>query len=219
MKKIKTAILFDMDGVTIDTEPLYTKAEIKLFTEYGIEIPQEDWSLFRGSSESDFYKLSMARYNIKEDKDVFIKKGRQYVAKEFNGRIPFVPGFKSLHQRINKDYLMGLVTAAPKHMLNKINKLIHLDSYFKHMISGEEAIRNKPFPDPYIKMMNYFNVAPNNTIIIEDSVKGIRAALSAGAHVIARRGSVPDSKLQIAHRVISHLDEITTDYISELLQS
>ena len=219
MKKIQHAILFDMDGVTINTEPLYTRAEIQLFKEYRIEIPQEDWSLFRGSSESDFYKLSMARYNIKEDKNVFIKKGREYVDREFNGTIPFLPGFKSLHKRINKDYLMGLVTAAPKEMLTKINKSINLEYYFNHMISGEEARRNKPFPDPYIKMMNYFNVFPENTIIIEDSIQGIKAALSSGAHVIAIKGSVPDKKLKIAHRIVSHLDEITKDYISELLQS
>ena len=50
---------------------------------------------------------------------------------------------------------MGLVTAAPKEMLTKINKSINLEYYFNHMISGEEARRNKPFPDPYIKMMNY----------------------------------------------------------------
>ena len=50
---MNTAVIFDMDGVIIDTEPLYTRAEIKLFREYGIEIPKEDWSLFRGCSEED----------------------------------------------------------------------------------------------------------------------------------------------------------------------
>ena len=66
-----------MDGVTLDTEPLYTKAEINLFNEYNITIPEDDWSLFRGSSEKQFYKLTMKKYNIKEDFDVFMNKGRQ----------------------------------------------------------------------------------------------------------------------------------------------
>ena len=53
----KSAVLFDLDGVTIDTEPLYTLSEIRLFKEYGIEIPREDWSLFRGCSEKTFFDL------------------------------------------------------------------------------------------------------------------------------------------------------------------
>ena len=58
-----------------------------------------------------------------------------------------------------------------------------------------------------------------NTIIIEDSVNGIKAALSSGAHVIAKEGSVSYEKLKIAHHIVSHLDEITIDLIDELLQN
>ena len=94
-KKI-SAVLFDLDGVTIDTEPLYTLAEIRLFGEYGVEIPKEDLHLFRGSSEETFFNLSMERYAITEDRDTFIKKGRQYVMDEFKKNMPFVPGFKKL---------------------------------------------------------------------------------------------------------------------------
>ena len=65
----KSAVLFDLDGVTIDTEPLYTLSEIRLFKEYGIDIPKEDWPLFRGCSEEAFFDLSMERYNIVEDKN------------------------------------------------------------------------------------------------------------------------------------------------------
>ena len=52
---MNTAVIFDMDGVIIDTEPLYTKAEIRLFDEYGVKVPEEDWSLFRGCTEQDFF--------------------------------------------------------------------------------------------------------------------------------------------------------------------
>ena len=64
-------ILFDLDGVTINTEPLYAKGEIRLFKEYGITIPQKDWKLFRGCTEEKFYDLSMNRYGITEDLLIF----------------------------------------------------------------------------------------------------------------------------------------------------
>ena len=101
MNSVNTAVIFDMDGVIIDTEPLYTKAEIRLFGEYGVTIPEEDWSLFRGCAEQDFFDLSMERYHINEDKDVFMAKGREYVRDEFKKNLSFMPGFHDLHHRVN----------------------------------------------------------------------------------------------------------------------
>ena len=60
MNSCKSAVIFDIDGVILDTEPLYTKAEIRLFGEYGVTIPEEDWSLFRGCAEQDFFDLTWA---------------------------------------------------------------------------------------------------------------------------------------------------------------
>ena len=70
MNTFDKAVLFDMDGVVLDSETLYTFAEIKLFKEYGVEIPEEDWSLFRGCSEDEFFNKTMERYNIDEEKSV-----------------------------------------------------------------------------------------------------------------------------------------------------
>ena len=134
----RAAVLFDMDGVTIDTEPLYTNAEIRLFREYGIEIPEEDFSLFRGCSEKMFFALSMERYGISENPNIFIEKGRKYVLEEFNKNIPFVKGFKVLHNWVAKFYHVGLVTASPKESLNFICKKVGLDNYFKHMLSKKK---------------------------------------------------------------------------------
>ena len=217
MTNDKIAILFDLDGVTIDTEPLYTLAEIKLFSEYNIEIPKGDWPLFRGCSEETFFDLSIARYGITENREVFIQKGRQYVLDEFQKNIPFVPGFKGLIKRVSKKYITGLVTASPLHSLNWIRDKIGLDNYFNHIISGEETYKNKPHPHPYLEMMDRIDVNPKNTVIIEDSILGVRSALASGAHVIARNGSVPRIKLEIAHRIVDHLNEITLDFIEDLL--
>ena len=217
MTSNNSAILFDLDGVTIDTEPLYTRSEIRLFGEYGIDIPKEDWQLFRGCSEESFFELSMERYGIIENRDEFIQKGRQYVMDEFKKNIPFIPGFKSLIKRVTKKYITGLVTASPLHSLNWIRKEIGLDNYFKYIISGEEAEKNKPHPHPYLEMMERINVNPKNTAIIEDSILGLRSALASGAHVIALSGSVPREKLNIAHIIVDNLSEITVELIEDLL--
>ena len=212
----KSAVLFDLDGVTIDTEPLYTLSEIRLFKEYGVQIPREDWPLFRGCAEETFFDLSMERYGITENRDIFIQKGRKYVMDEFKKNIPFIPGFKDLIARVSKNYITGLVTASPIRSLDWIRKKMGLDNYFQYIISGEETVKNKPHPHPYIEMMRRIDVNPENTIIIEDSILGLTSALGSGAHVIARNGSVPREKLEIAHKIVDHLDEITQEFIEDL---
>ncbi len=215
---MNTAIIFDMDGVIIDTEPLYTKAEVRLFSEYGVEIPPKDWSLFRGCAEDDFFTLSMQRYKISEDRSVFMEKGREYVREEFNKGLVFMPGFEDMLKRVQKKHATGLVTASPRHNIDFLCGLIHLDNIFEHIISGDESARNKPHPDPYFEMMERLNVLPNNTVIIEDSLCGLNAALSSGAHVIEKTGSFPEKNLIIAHKTVSHLNEITDRLLEELLQ-
>tara|TARA_B100001029_G_C15060713_1_gene458211 strand:- start:636 stop:1289 length:654 start_codon:yes stop_codon:yes gene_type:complete len=216
---MNSAILFDMDGVVLDTEPLYTNAQTKLFKEYGISIPKEDWGLFCGCSEEEFYTLSMKKYNITESRSIFIKKGQNYIREEFTNNLCFMPGFYQLINRIKNKHKIGLVTASPKHMLNWLLKRIELDSFFNYIISGEDAKRNKPFPDPYLMMMRNLNVKPSNCIIIEDSAPGIKAAIDSGAYVIAKTGSTPLLKLKKAHYIVNHLDEITNLLINNLLNN
>ena len=218
MNSVNSAVIFDMDGVILDTEPLYTKAEIRLFGEYGVTIPEEDWSLFRGCAEQDFFDLSMERYHINEDKDVFMAKGREYVRDEFKKNLSFMPGFHDLHHRVREHYKIGLVTASPRHNLDWLQTLIGLNDLFQHIISGDDTARNKPHPDPYLTMMIHLGVKPENTVIIEDSFNGLCSALSAGCHVIAKRGSVPEERLSKAHQIVTSLDEITLKLIKELLQ-
>jgi len=218
MKSANSAVIFDMDGVILDTEPLYTRAEIRLFGEYGVAIPEEDWSLFRGCAEQDFFNLSMKRYKITEDKNVFMEKGQAYVRDEFKKSLAFMPGFHRLHKMVRQHYHIGLVTASPGHNLDWLRTLIELDDLFEHIISGDDTDKNKPHPEPYLSMMSRLGVEPENTVIIEDSLHGVQSGLASGAFVIAKTGPVPDSQLSIAHRIISHLNEITHFMIEELLQ-
>jgi len=218
MKSANSAVIFDMDGVILDTEPLYTRAEIRLFGEYGVTIPEEDWSLFRGCAEQDFFDLSMKRYKITEDKNVFMEKGRAYVREEFKKSLAFMPGFHKLHKMVKQHYNIGLVTASPRHNLDWLQTLIDLNSLFEHIISGDETEKNKPHPAPYLAMMSKLEVAPENVVVIEDSLNGIQSALSSGASVIAKTGSVPVLGLSIAHRIVTHLDQITHNMIEKILQ-
>jgi len=207
-----------MDGVILDTEPLYTKAEIRLFGEYDVIIPEEDWSLFRGCAEQDFFDLSMKRYRITENKNIFMERGREYVRDEFKKSLAFMPGFHKLHKMVKQYYNIGLVTSSPRHNLDWLQTLVNLDELFEHIISGDETKKNKPHPEPYLTMMERLRVKPENVVVIEDSLYGIQSALASGAAVIAKTGSIPESDLAISHRIITHLNEITHNMVEDLLR-
>ena len=136
---------------------------------------------------------------------------------EFKKNIPFVSGFKDLIARVSNNFITGLVTASPIHSLDWIRERIGLDNYFQYIISGEEAEKNKPHPHPYLEMMRRIDVKPKNTIIIEDSIMGLRSAIASGSHVIALKGSVSSENLTIAHRIIDHLDQVTIIFLEDLL--
>ena len=211
-------ILFDLDGVTIDTEPLYAKGEIRLFKEYGIIIPEEDWKLFRGCTEENFYALSMNRYGIIEDRKKFQNKGRAYVREEFEKNLDFMPGFKALIKRLNGKYLIGLVTATPEYMYKWVDERLNLSSFFEHIVYGGMTDKGKPNPDPYLLGMKQFDINAKNTMIIEDSVHGIQAGLSANAKVVALTGSVDVEDMPAAHKIINSLNEIDSIFINSLFK-
>ena len=210
------AVLFDLDGVVVDSEPLYAKAEIKLFEEYGVTIPDEDWKLFRGSTEEGFYQLAMERYQIREDKQKLMEKGRLYVRNQFKSELRFMSGFKSLSGRISDaGYKIGLVTSSPKPMYEYVNELMSINQYFPEVIYGGMTKNSKPHPEPYLLMMKLLDVEPFECIIIEDSVHGLNAALASGAMVIALAGSVEPEDMPKAHHFVTHLDQVTFELMKE----
>ena len=212
-------ILFDLDGVTIDTESLYAKGEIKLFKEYGITIPQEDWKLFRGCTEEKFYDLSMNRYGITEDRSIFQNKGRACVREEFEKDLDFMPGFKALINRLNGQYSIGLVTASPKYMFKWVDERLHLSDIFEHIVYGGMTEKGKPNPDPYLLGMKQFNINAKNTMVVEDSVHGIQAGISANTKVVALTGSVDVEDMPTAHKIINSLNEIDFNFINSLFKT
>ena len=202
------AILFDLDGTVIDSEHLYQKAETKLFKEYGVEIPDNDWKIFRGCSEQNFYTISMDRYNIKEQRKIFIEKGRGYIKKEFESSLHFKKTFKEFYNYIKGKYKIGLVTASPIHSFNYVDKILGIRKYFNNIITNDDCKNSKPHPEPYIIMMNNLQVKPKETLIIEDSINGILSAKSSGAHVVSITGSVDIKDMPKVYAIIDDFNEL-----------
>jgi beta-phosphoglucomutase-like phosphatase (HAD superfamily) len=206
-----------MDGVVVDSEPLYQKAEESLFKEYGVTIPQEDWKLFRGCTEEHFYDLARNRYGIKEPLEILRKQGRKRVLEEFETGLDYIRGFLELHQRLAEHYRLGLVTSTPGDIFQWMDEKIGLNRYFDDVIYGGMTPNSKPHPEPYLTMMHRLGSTASETAIVEDSINGLTSALDSGAWTIALTGSVPIEDMPRAHALIHSLEEITIPFLDNLM--
>lgn len=213
--KIK-AVIFDMDGVAVDSERLYQQAEERLFREYGVKIPADDWKQFRGCTEERFYQLARGRYGITEPLEVLRRKGRQYVLSVFDAELDFNEGFRELHKRLVGRYRLGLVTSTPGDIFHWMDKRLGLKQYFQEVIFGGMTANSKPHPEPYLEMMRRLEVLPEESAVVEDSINGLTSALAAGAWTIALTGSIPLEDLPPAHAVVDSLGEISPAMIEGL---
>ncbi|UCH09530.1 MAG: HAD family phosphatase [Fidelibacterota bacterium] len=211
------SVVFDMDGVVVDSEPLYQRAEESLFQEYGVTIPPEDWKLFRGCTEERFYELARNRYGITAPLEQLRVKGRQRVLEEFDAGLDYNQGFLDLHTRLADHYRLGLVTSTPGDIFQWMEQKIGLDRYFDEVITGGMTVNNKPHPEPYLEMMRRLGVTPAETAIVEDSINGLTSAIASGAWTIALTGSVPLEDMPPTNAVIHSLEEITIPFLDNLV--
>jgi len=218
MQKIE-AIIFDFDGVVIDSEPLYKMAEKRLFAEYGVIIPDEDWKIFRGTSEMGFYQLIRDRYNIDAPIDELRRKGRNFLLEAFAGGLHYFTGFEAFMRKIKDRYKTGLVTATSGEILDWIFRNTPIRNPFSNVITAEDVNNSKPHPEPFQKICRMMNVSPENTIVIEDSIMGIRSALAAGAITIGFLSSFTAKDLAAAHFTARNYGEIENLVFSIIEQS
>ena len=178
---IKLAI-FDMDGLLIDTEQIYIEEFPKILEKQEIYIKKEDMTKIIGQSEKAFKEhFSNLFPNIDFEKaknellDLFKKTAE-------NKKLNVKKGAKNLLNFLkNRGIKIALASSNDRDKINLYLEKTDLLKYFEYIISGEDIKESKPNPEIFNKVINHFNVEKDETIILEDSFNGIRAAYSSGA--------------------------------------
>ena len=202
------AILFDMDGVVIDSEKLYSSSEKRLLAKYGVKFDSNDWNYIKGCTESQFYDLIYKKFDIPVPRNQLIKEGRSYLMDVFSEKLNYMNGFKSLYSKINQQYKLALVTSTGPVLVNHIDSLLNIKSKFNVVITSDDTKLHKPHRAPYRKAMNLLGVKGEECMVVEDSLQGIKSGKSAGAIVVALEGSIEKKYLKDADYIISNLTHI-----------
>ncbi len=203
------AILFDFDGVVVQSEDVYDRATTKLGVLYDVKIPQPFYEANRGIAERLFYERFKAAFDLDVDLNALQENGRRLLWAEFSTSVQYTPGFQQFFAKIRKhvDHA-ALVTATPRPLINEIFKNSNISVDFDHIVTSSDVENTKPAPDPYLKACGLLGVKPDQTMVIEDSPTGLRSATVAGCQTVAITTSCGRDSLKEANFVVDSFGEL-----------
>ncbi|MGI9553740.1 MAG: HAD family hydrolase [Thermodesulfobacteriota bacterium] len=188
------AIIFDMDGVIIDSEPLWEKSEKILLNSFGLSYNPVYRDKILGLNQNDSANLLRDTFNLDKTLDEIIDERLKILLRLYKDELKLINGIENLIID-SHDYKLkvGLASSSPMKIINFVLNKFGLNKYFDAVISGECTENGKPHPDIYLEASKQLEVTPSECIAVEDSINGTISAKNAGMYCIA----VPDPRLNI----------------------
>ncbi|MCT2564604.1 HAD family hydrolase [Chryseobacterium herbae] len=213
------AVLFDMDGVIVDTEPLHRKAYFTTFDELGITVSEELYTSFTGASTKRVFETLIGKYNLSQTYEALSAIKRAHFKDYFDNDEEFdlIPGVKELIKHYHENGVkLILASSATMITINMVFEKFGLEQYFSGKISGAALKESKPHPEVFLLAAEMAEEPGANCMVIEDSTNGILAAHRAEIFCAAYRS--PHSKNQdytLADIVVSDYEELKLDKLSK----
>ena len=209
-------ILFDMDGVLVDSEEFICEAAIQMFAEQCVYVEPDDFKPFVGTGESRYLggvaeKYGFA-YNSERDKtrtyDIYNTKVRGKL-KPLNGTIDFINQCKKAGLK------MAVASSADRIKVDiNLREMGVANGTFDAIVSGSDVVNKKPDPEIFIKAAAKLGLKPEDCLVIEDAVTGVKAGKAAGCKVLALTSSFPAEKLKEADWIAKDLSKVPTEAIN-----
>ena len=180
---VKKYLLFDNDGVLVETEPYYFKANIKALREFGLELEFDVYMeiMARGGTAWEIAKkqgISQSEIDKKRQlRDIYYQEFIQTQEIEIDGVVDIL-------KELSKKYKMGIVTTSRRVDFDLVHQKREIVSYMDFTLCVEEYPRAKPHPDPYLAGMKKFNALKEECLVIEDSQRGLTSAVNAGIECV-----------------------------------
>ena len=214
LAKTPTAVIFDLDGVLLDTEPLYTTAANRVLKPWGKEI---DWSLkgqIMGKHPMQSAKLVLDALGVPLTPEEYVTLRKRELRELFRGP-PAMPGAEAWLATLRQAGVpLGIGTSSTRELCDLKFESHAFLREVSPIVCGDEVAERKPAPDIFLKVAELLNQTPNNCLVFEDSPAGVRAAKTAGMQVIAVAAEGLDrSLLRRADWIVSSYDEVTLQSI------
>jgi HAD superfamily hydrolase (TIGR01509 family) len=177
------AIILDMDGVIVDSEPIHEKAEMQTCREFGMEVPKSEMDNFRGKKLEDIFSYASKKYGTgNEPIEKMIERKIGLYLEIALKELQMIDGASDFLKKLETDgrYDFALTTSGRKIQQDQILAKFGFANFFPIMITADDVKHGKPNPEPYAITAKKLNEKPQHCLVIEDSDNGIRSAKAAG---------------------------------------
>lgn len=183
-------VIFDLDGVVLDSEPLHENAKRRILKEQGID-NNIDLSFSVGQPNKILWNMMIQKFNINKSEEELEKLQYQYILEEIKeNHIDTSIGFIDLLSFLKKDKIkIGLASSSNRFYVDSILTYYNIYKYFDYIAGGDEVKRKKPEPDVYLKVLKQSGIKTHETIAVEDTFAGSKSALSAGLRCVGYQNS------------------------------
>jgi HAD superfamily hydrolase (TIGR01509 family) len=207
------AVVFDMDGVLVDTEHLWDEVREELTEQWGGRYTPEAQQAMMGMSSHEWSRYLHEVVGLREPPETINAEVVRRMLARYETDLPVVPGAVEAVRRLaDEGYRLAVASSSNRELIDTVLCRLELASVFEVTVSSEEVARGKPAPDVYVEAARRLGVEPARCVAIEDSASGIRAAHAAEMRVIAypNRHYPPASEaLRLADRMIDSPDELS----------
>ena len=213
-------VIFDMDGVIVDTEPVHHFAYHQHFKQLNIEVSDELYTSFTGNSTRNIFQKLKEQFSLVEEVEELILTKRNLFNDAFDSKedLYLIEGVEDLIKDLHANGIQLIVaSSASKVTINRVFTRFNLHQYFTHIVSGEDFPKSKPHPAIFEHAAS-LSVAPKeNCIVIEDSTNGIQAAVSAGIFCVGYNSfHSKNQDLSKANVVIQQFNELNFEKVRDL---
>jgi HAD superfamily hydrolase (TIGR01509 family) len=204
------AVIFDMDGVLINSEPLHFRATQQILKAYGVTMTEADYfSRYIAYSDWEIMELLLPDPSLRPA--AAEAKSRRYLELVRSG-IPAFPDGLNLLGRTG-DWRVGLATGSMRHEAELALGSLGIRSRFQTIVTREDCANGKPHPEPFLRAAEGLGLPPHRCVVVEDAPGGIQAAKAAGMQCVAVTHSCPKRSLQEADLVVDDLGTVDLDLL------
>lgn len=213
-------VIFDMDGVIVDTEPVHRYAYFKQFDELNIPVTEEMYTSFTGFSTRNTFQKLKEVFVIEQEVEDLIQRKRTIFNNAFDSKadLELLEGVENLIKELYQNGMqLILASSASKVTIERVFSRFKLHKYFTHVVSGEDFPKSKPHPAIFEHAASLSIAPKENCIVIEDSTNGIKAAKAAGIFCVGYNSIHSEAQdLSEADVVINHFNELGFNTVTNI---
>ncbi len=204
------AVIFDMDGVIVDSEPLHEQAQEEIFDRLGFSVSSEELLSFKGRPEVDVYSGVLERHGNGRFELWDVIEAKRTIYRRLLADAQPVEGALELLHALHGQLPLGMATSASATDQQFVVNRFGIRELFDVIVTAEDVTRAKPHPEPYLLAAERLGVRPEETVVIEDTLNGIRSARSAGCKVVALVGTF------VREALMRERPNLTVDRLADL---